>query len=55
MCGSCDINWVKNSWESCEECPSFNSSLIFFGIKLVLVSILVLGVSSLEVSSNEDN
>jgi len=55
MCGSCDINWVKNNWESCTECPSYNTSLIFFGIRLILFSILVLGVSSLQASSSESN
>ena len=55
MCGSCDINWVKNTWESCTECPSYNTSLTNFAIRIALITIFVMGVSSLQVSCSADN
>ena len=50
MCGSCQNNFVKYTWEHCTECASPQSNYILTLIQMVIMFLLIYTISSLQYS-----
>lgn len=55
MCGSCDANFVKYMWDVCTECPSYNTNLIWFMIRMFFTSLFILGICNLQANTTKTN
>lgn len=48
MCGGCELNRVKFNWETCTECPSYNTTLIWVSMRVALITVVILLICKLQ-------